>query len=397
MEPDDTFELETEFEQDEKIYCGEDFRKAEPPLCKVCGDLASGKHYGALSCEGCKAFFKRSIKRKPTSKCKQLLTRAQKPPIRIVNGEKRCLIEKKTRNDCQKCRYDLCLEVGMSKNNLTKYRHNDEKKTKTPDSDSTPFTGSKCSESPEDSDLSEKNLNENALSADDLQLIEDLTGIEADKIPEDHPMPDIADGEIPSSVNHEKAVLYLSGFDEQNYVTQWAQKVPDFAQIPQDDQKTILKKCFLDILILRLAWRSAPHDEKIRFTIGRLISKEEGQRIGLDMDLFAMTLFFIRHIKSIGLDIVEISLLQAILLTFARRDSIQNSSQKIATGIQNRVMRTLCSYVKSYYPTQPLRYCKIIQLISSIHGVSLKAMDDFLTDAINGTIMLNESVCSMVT
>ena len=32
-------------------------------VCSVCGDTASGYHYNALSCEGCKGFFRRTVQR----------------------------------------------------------------------------------------------------------------------------------------------------------------------------------------------------------------------------------------------------------------------------------------------------------------------------------------------
>ncbi|XP_076394262.1 orphan steroid hormone receptor 2 isoform X6 [Megachile rotundata] len=67
-------------------------------LCVVCGDRASGRHYGAISCEGCKGFFKRSIRKQLGYQCR---------------GSKSCEVTKHHRNRCQYCRLQKCLAMGM--------------------------------------------------------------------------------------------------------------------------------------------------------------------------------------------------------------------------------------------------------------------------------------------
>ncbi|NP_001037020.1 nuclear orphan receptor [Bombyx mori] len=67
-------------------------------LCIVCGDRASGRHYGAISCEGCKGFFKRSIRKKLGYQCR---------------GTMNCEVTKHHRNRCQYCRLQKCLACGM--------------------------------------------------------------------------------------------------------------------------------------------------------------------------------------------------------------------------------------------------------------------------------------------
>ena len=66
--------------------------------CIVCGDKSSGKHYGQFTCEGCKSFFKRSVRRNLTYTCR---------------GNRSCPIDQHHRNQCQYCRLKKCLKMGM--------------------------------------------------------------------------------------------------------------------------------------------------------------------------------------------------------------------------------------------------------------------------------------------
>lgn len=110
-------------------------------LCKVCGDIASGFHYGVHACEGCKVkwvtdhqngmiqqcaafacqlhaffflsfpffffqgFFRRSIQQSINYKM-------------CVKNES-CQIMRMNRNRCQHCRFKKCLSVGMSRDGET--------------------------------------------------------------------------------------------------------------------------------------------------------------------------------------------------------------------------------------------------------------------------------------
>lgn len=69
-------------------------------LCTICGDRATGKHYGVFSCEGCKGFFKRTIRKDIVYTCRL---------------SKCCLIDMRQRNRCQYCRYQKCLSQGMKR------------------------------------------------------------------------------------------------------------------------------------------------------------------------------------------------------------------------------------------------------------------------------------------
>uniref|UniRef100_A0A336K580 CSON000745 protein n=1 Tax=Culicoides sonorensis TaxID=179676 RepID=A0A336K580_CULSO len=75
-------------------------RQSRGRTCQVCGDKALGYNFNAVTCESCKAFFRRNALTKKEFTC----------PF-----NQNCEITVVTRRFCQKCRLARCFEIGMKK------------------------------------------------------------------------------------------------------------------------------------------------------------------------------------------------------------------------------------------------------------------------------------------
>lgn len=87
-------------------------------ICMICSDRASGFHYGVLACEGCKGFFKRVCKERlksMDSNDNNILSLQNKRHC-VFGGN--CEINVRTRNRCQYCRIQKCIDLGMSKDGI---------------------------------------------------------------------------------------------------------------------------------------------------------------------------------------------------------------------------------------------------------------------------------------
>ncbi|XP_063712424.1 hepatocyte nuclear factor 4-gamma-like [Symsagittifera roscoffensis] len=76
------------------------FKQQHSSACLICGDKSTGKHYGASSCDGCKGFFRRSIRKSNSYVCR---------------WQRNCTIDKDKRNQCRFCRLRKCYQFGMKK------------------------------------------------------------------------------------------------------------------------------------------------------------------------------------------------------------------------------------------------------------------------------------------
>ncbi|XP_074644793.1 vitamin D3 receptor-like isoform X2 [Tubulanus polymorphus] len=82
-------------------------RRLKPPgletadmICGVCGDKAHGYNFNAITCESCKAFFRRNALRMEVIKC---------------NFDGTCKLDPHTRRFCTECRLKKCFTIGMKK------------------------------------------------------------------------------------------------------------------------------------------------------------------------------------------------------------------------------------------------------------------------------------------
>lgn len=84
------------------------------PPCRVCGNTASGLHFGVNTCEACNEFFRRSLKRGATYYCSK---------------NRECQVYGKKRNACSFCRYQRCVEMGMSRDAIKTGRYSHKTRT----------------------------------------------------------------------------------------------------------------------------------------------------------------------------------------------------------------------------------------------------------------------------
>lgn len=77
--------------------------KISPKKCQICENPAHGKHFGAITCRACAAFFRRFGISKKFKPCKL---------------ENKCTFRKNGYFSCKKCRMQRCLQFGMTIDNF---------------------------------------------------------------------------------------------------------------------------------------------------------------------------------------------------------------------------------------------------------------------------------------
>ncbi|XDA87757.1 hypothetical protein R6Z07F_017436 [Ovis aries] len=284
-------------------------------LCLVCGDVASGYHYGVASCEACKAFFKRTIQGSIEYSCP---------------ASNECEITKRRRKACQACRFTKCLRVGMLKEGvrLDRVRGGRQKYKRRPEVDPLPFPGPFPAGPLAVAGGPRKTAPVNA-------LVSHLLVVEPEKL---YAMPDPAgpDGHLP-------AVATLCDlFDREIVVTiSWAKSIPGFSSLSLSDQMSVLQSVWMEVLVLGVAQRSLPLQDELAFAEDLVLDEEGARAAGLG-ELGAALLQLVRRLQALRLEREEYVLLKALAL--ANSDSVHIEDAEAVEQLREALHEALLEY-----------------------------------------------------
>ncbi|XP_075900826.1 estrogen-related receptor gamma-like isoform X2 [Nelusetta ayraudi] len=329
-------------------------------LCLVCGDVASGYHYGVASCEACKAFFKRTIQGNIEYSCP---------------ASNECEITKRRRKSCQACRFVKCLAVGMLREGvrLDRVRGGRQKYKRRIDAENSPYLHPQNA-LPQKKTLTVGGAAENKVVS--LLLVAEPDGIFA------MPDPTVPESDI-------KALTTLCDLADRELVVNigWAKHIPGFPSLSLADQMSLLQSGWMEILILRVVFRSLGLEDKLVYAEDYVMDEEQSKLAGL-LDLNNAILQLVKKYKAMGLEKEEFVVLKAIAL--ANSDSMQIEDLEAVQRLQDVLHSALQDYEAGHHPEDTRRAGKLIMTLPLLRQTAARAVQHFCSIKQDGRVPMHK-------
>ncbi|XP_066937878.1 ecdysone receptor isoform X2 [Macrobrachium rosenbergii] len=379
--------------------------RQQEELCLVCADRASGYHYNALTCEGCKGFFRRSITKNAVYQCKY---------------GNNCEMDMYMRRKCQECRLKKCLNVGMRpecvvpesqcqvKREQKKAREKDKKdypsagsplvednkhsplspcKPKGPSSASVPSyksnngTGSFSitpMDWPQEKESSEEEGRDSKLplsrgggtgakplTHEQQELIHTLVYYQEEfEQPSEADMKKIKGNDL----NEDDSEAKFTHITDMTILTvqlivEFSKHLPGFDTLLREDQITLLKACSSEVMMLRAARRYDASTDSIVFGNNYPYTLDSYESAGLGESAGAI-FQFCRNLCKMKVDNAEYALLAAIAI-FSERPSLKEPHK--VEKLQEIYLEALKAHVENRRtPRSSVVFAKLLNILTDL-------------------------------
>ncbi|XP_052737447.1 ecdysone-inducible protein E75 isoform X4 [Bicyclus anynana] len=310
-------------------------------LCRVCGDKASGFHYGVHSCEGCKGFFRRSIQ--------------QKIQYRPCTKNQQCSILRINRNRCQYCRLKKCIAVGMSRDAVRFGRVPKREKARI----LAAMQQSSSSRAQEQAAAAELDDGPRLLARvvrahlDTCEFTRDRVAAMRARARD---CPTYSQPTLACPLNPAPELQSEKEFSQRfahviRGVIDFAGLIPGFQLLTQDDKFTLLKSGLFDALFVRLICMFDAPLNSIICLNGQLMKRDSIQSGANARFLVDSTFKFAERMNSMNLTDAEIGLFCAIVLITPDRPGLRNV--ELVERMHARLKACLQSVISQNRPDRP--------------------------------------------
>lgn len=335
-------------------------------LCRVCGDKASGFHYGVHSCEGCKGFFRRSIQ--------------QKIQYRPCTKNQQCNILRINRNRCQYCRLKKCIAAGMSRDAVRFGRVPKREKAKI-----LAAMQSSRMKTQESKVMGELN--------DDAKIIDCIVRAHYDTCDytrkKMEPFLQRAKAN-PKYISCSGTTCPMKGRPEDSFMEQFSERfmdhvrqvctfaklIPGFKCLHHDDQVTLLKSCVFEVLLVRLA--GLFDSQSLVCLNGDIIRKDTINAMAPGNARFLMDSVFelAQRMNHFRLSDAEIGLFCAVVIITPDRPGLRNP--ELLMRIQNKLKGVLHSILLPQHPDNESIFPELMTMIHDLRTLNTLHTEKFL-------------------
>ncbi|XP_040210385.1 hepatocyte nuclear factor 4-gamma isoform X1 [Rana temporaria] len=346
-----------EFENMQLIYTGIETSPGESinmngidnginSVCSICGDRATGKHYGASSCDGCKGFFRRSIRKSHVYSCR---------------FSRQCVVDKDKRNQCRYCRLRKCFRAGMKKEAVQNER----------DRISTRKSGFEGSNITSINTLSQAEALSRQITAPSTGT---STDINTKKI--------AGVTDICESMKQQLLVL-----------VEWAKYIPAFCELPLDDQVALLRAHAGEHLLLGITKRSIMFKDILllgnSYVIHRNCSEIEISRVAnriLDE--------LVQPFQEIQIDDNEYACLKAIV--FFDPDAKGLSNPMKIKNMRYQVQISLEDYINDRQYDSRGRFGELLLLLPTLQSITWQMIEQIQFVKLFGMVKIDNLLQEML-
>lgn len=319
-------------------------------LCTICGDKASGKHYGVYSCEGCKGFFKRTVRKELSYACRE---------------NRNCTIDKRQRNRCQYCRYMKCLQTGMKREAVQEERSRGK------------GGGGGGSGDPGVGTNGTKEISNGVIKEEQPESTCANSDMPLDRILEAQTKSEKA-GENPGGQNHPE--FNATGGDPNSsifaQIVEFAKNLPLFSDLNMEAQITLIKSGWNELMILGAAYRSISlKEEGILVGQGKVITMEDAHRAGLGEIFDRVVVELVGKMEEMKMERRELACLRAIVLFNPDTPGLSIDVTNHVETLREKVYATLEEHCRTRHEKDTSRFAKLLLRLPALRSIGLKCAE----------------------